>query len=180
MSSSPVLEAAPADFPALLAAHRGILIKVASSYAQGPHDRADLMQDIALQLWRAWPGYDAARPFSTWMYRIALNVAISQLRRPRPPHEGLGAEHEHLVGLADVDAEAQQRLGIVQRAMQGFGAFDRALLLLHLDGCSQRESAEVLGTSESNIATRLGRIRQRLRRLDADPTATQGEEDGNA
>jgi RNA polymerase sigma-70 factor (ECF subfamily) len=180
VSSHPVLATAPADFPALLAAHRGILLKVASSYAQGADDRADLIQDIALQLWRAWPGYDASRPFSTWMYRIALNVAISQLRRPRPVHEEFGAEHEHLVGVADVDAEARERLAMVQRAMQGFGAFDRALLLLHLEGCSQRESAEVLGTTETNVATRLGRIRQQLRRIDATATSPQGVIDGNA
>lgn len=180
MSSTPALEAAPDGFPALLAAHRGILLKVASSYAQGADDRADLIQDIALQLWRAWPGYDASRPFSTWMYRIALNVAISQLRRARPVHEELGTEHEHLVGVADVDAEARERLATVQRAMRGFGAFDRALLLMHLEGCSQRESAEVLGTSESNVATRLGRIRQQLRRIDATATSPQGDNDGNA
>jgi RNA polymerase sigma-70 factor (ECF subfamily) len=114
------------------------------------------------------------------MYRIALNVAISQLRRPRPVHEELATEHEHLVGAADVDAEARQRLALVQRAMQGFGPFDRALLLLHLEGCSQRESAEVLGTTETNVATRLGRIRQQLRRIDATATSPQGDIDGNA
>ncbi|MCL7714328.1 sigma-70 family RNA polymerase sigma factor [Stenotrophomonas sp. CPCC 101365] len=70
----------PARFTELLQRHRGILLKVAGSYARQREDREDLAQEIAAQLWRAWPGYDPARPFSTWMYRIALNVAISQLR----------------------------------------------------------------------------------------------------
>jgi RNA polymerase sigma-70 factor (ECF subfamily) len=169
----------PPGFTTLMAQHRGILVKVAASYATAAEDRADLMQDIALQLWRAWSSYDPARTFSTWMYRIALNVAISWQRRPRPLHEALGTEHEELIGAHDVDAEARDRLTQVQRAMHSLGRVDRALLLLHLDGCSQRESAEVLGTSESNVATRLGRIRQRLRRLDDDSPVTQGEEDGN-
>ena len=67
-------------FAELLQRHRGIVFKVAGSYARDPHDRDDLAQEIAAQLWRAWPKYDHARPFSTWMYRIALNVAISHLR----------------------------------------------------------------------------------------------------
>ena len=60
------------------------MFKVAYSYCHHPDDRADLAQEIATQLWRAFPGYDASRAsFSTWMYRIALNVAISQLRSNR-------------------------------------------------------------------------------------------------
>lgn len=170
--------AAPIDFPALIEAHRGLLHKVAASYAFTREDRADLLQDISLQLWRAWPDYDRVRPFSTWMYRIALNVAISGRRRERPAHESIGLEHESLVGAEDVGAEAAQRLALVQRAMQAFGALDRALLLLHLEGCQQREIADVLGTSETNIATRLGRIRQQLRRIDADAARPQGDRHG--
>jgi RNA polymerase sigma-70 factor (ECF subfamily) len=73
---------APLDarFAALLDQHRGIVFKVANSYCRNPEDRQDLAQDIAAQLWRAFPRYDATRSFSTWMYRIALNVAISYKR----------------------------------------------------------------------------------------------------
>src|ERR1700741_2250101 len=70
-------------FGELLERHRGIVFKVAYSYCTHPDDRADLAQEIATQLWRSFPGYDANRSFSTWMYRIALNVAISQLRSSR-------------------------------------------------------------------------------------------------
>lgn len=157
---------ATAGFTGLIDTHRGILFKVAASYGRNAEDRADLIQDITLQLWRAWPGYDPGRPFATWMYRIALNVAISQQRRERPldAHDPLGDEHADLVGAGDVDAEDRERLALVVRAMRALGALDRALLLLHLDGCSHRESGEVLGISEGNVATRLGRIKQQLRR----------------
>src|SRR3546814_1544616 len=67
-------------FGELLQQHRGIVFKVAGTYARSAEDRDDLAQEIAVQLWRAWPGYDPSRRFSTWMYRIALNVAISFLR----------------------------------------------------------------------------------------------------
>jgi RNA polymerase sigma-70 factor, ECF subfamily len=155
-------------FAQLLQTHRGILLKVAASYARGAEDRADLAQEIALQLWRAFPSYARERPFSTWMYRVALNVAISQQRRERPlrAQESLDEAHHALVGDADVDAEERQRLELLQRAMQALGPLDLALLLLHLDGCSHRQCGEVLGLSESNAATRLSRIRQRLRQID--------------
>lgn len=161
-----VTAAFPADFASLLAAHRGIVLKVAASYARTPEDRADLAQDIAMQLWQAWPAYDPARTFSTWMYRVALNVAISwQRRETHRRHEPLDeAAHDGIAGALDVDVEARERLELLQRAMASLGAIDRALLLLHLDGCSHRESADVLGTSEGNVATRLGRIKTQLRR----------------
>ena len=179
MSIAGTAQSEPVSFEALVAAHRGIILKVAATYCSQPEDRADLAQDIALQLWRAWPSYERDRPFSTWMYRVALNVAITRLRRAgRRDVEALGDQHEALVGAKDVDAEDRERLAIVQRAMQSLGRFDRALLLLHLEGCSHRESAEVLGTTEANIATRLGRIRQQLRRVSGS-AATEGDDNGN-
>jgi RNA polymerase sigma-70 factor (ECF subfamily) len=170
-----IARATPAESPgfeALIADHRGILVKVAASYAFDPDDRADLMQEIALQLWRGWPRYDRTRPFSTWMYRVALNVAITHRRGAHPPgtHEPLGGEHEALVGHEDVDAEARDRLELVQAAMRSLSALDRALLLLWLEGCSHAESGEVLGMSEGNVATRLNRIKQHLRRETAAAT----------
>lgn len=167
MPSVSAIAAKSDDFQSLLAAHRGIVLKIAASYCYDAEDRADLAQDIGLQLWRAWPSYDRSRPFPTWMYRVALNVAISHRRgeRHRHLHEPIEEQHEQLVGASDVDAVGRERLAIVQRAMRALGAVDRALLLLNLEGCSHREVGEVLGISESNAATRLGRIRQQLRQV---------------
>jgi RNA polymerase sigma factor (sigma-70 family) len=74
-----------AQFERLLEEHAGIVRKIAFGYARTESDRRDLMQEIALQLWRAYPRYSPDRPFSTWMYRIALNVSISLLRRNTQP-----------------------------------------------------------------------------------------------
>ncbi|MBB5877491.1 sigma-70 family RNA polymerase sigma factor [Xanthomonas sp. 3498] len=156
---------AASDFTDLLRAHRGIVYKIAASYGLGYHDREDLAQEIAAALWRAWPSYDPARPFSTWMYRVALNVAISHQRRSRHRDREVAAEHApDAVGAQDVDIEARQRVALLQQAIRLLSPLNRALLLLQLDGCSQRECAEVLGTSEGNVATRLGRIKDQLRR----------------
>ncbi|MHC9085125.1 RNA polymerase sigma factor [Luteimonas sp. RIT-PG2_3] len=146
--------------------HRGIVLKVASTYASHPDDRADLQQDILAQLWRAWPGYDERRAFSTWMYRIALNVGISFLRgqqqrqRHAVPyddsvHDAVD-EHGH-------DHEAAEQLQLLQQFIATLAPLDRALLLLYLDDRSTREIADVLGVGDSNVTTKINRLKQRIR-----------------
>ncbi|MET4728325.1 RNA polymerase sigma factor (sigma-70 family) [Lysobacter enzymogenes] len=157
-------------FEALLDAHRGIVYKVAAGYARGEDERADLAQDIAAQLWRAFPGYDPQRSFSTWMYRIALNVAISHLRE-RSRHRDTVALDEDLHALPADDGdtpETAQRLRLLQRLIAQQPPLDRALLLLYLEDRGHREIADVLGLSETNVATKIGRLKQRLRAALAD------------
>jgi RNA polymerase sigma-70 factor (ECF subfamily) len=154
------------EFHALLEAHRRIVLKVAGTYARHPDDRADLAQEIAVQCWRAFPGYDPARAFSTWLYRIALNVAISHVRHQRLRQglvEPLDDTHVEVAGADGPEHEADEAQRVLARLIAGLGPLDRALLLLWLEERPQREIAEVLGISETNVATKLGRIRQRLR-----------------
>ncbi|WP_052172255.1 RNA polymerase sigma factor [Xanthomonas maliensis] len=154
-------------FDMLLQRHSGIVFKVANSYAGGGDDRADLAQEIAAQLWHAYPNYDPTRSFSTWMYRIALNVAISHLRhlQLRRRHDAVSLDHA-LHDLADgnaADPEQQQRLRLLQGFIARQPALDRALLLLYLEERPQREIAEILGITESNVSTKIGRLKQRIR-----------------
>ena len=155
-----------ARFESLLDAHMGIVRKIAASYRQAPEDRADLVQDILAALWAAWPGYDETRRFSTWMYRVALNVAITRYRHARPrTHEPLDEAHTLVQGAADVDFEHRQQRDLVAQAMRALSDTDRALLLLHLDGHTHRDIAEVLGTTEGNVAVRFTRVKARLHRI---------------
>ena len=156
-----------AAFGTLLDRHRGIVFKVANGYARGIEDRDDLAQEIAAELWRAWPRYDPARSFSTWMYRIALNVAIGHLRAQvvRGRHAPLPLD-EGLHDVADDNApdhERAQHLRLLQAFIARQPPLDRALLLLYLDDRPQREIAEILGISESNVSTKIGRLKQRIR-----------------
>lgn len=168
-----------ARFAALLDAHRGIVFKVANTYCRHAEDRQDLAQEIAEQLWRAFPGYDPARPFSTWMYRIALNVAISHVRtaggraRDVPLDDHHGNHHD---GLAVEDGaarhESDQRIRALYAVIDRQAPLDRALLLLWLEERTQREIADVLGITESNVSTKLNRLKQRIREqlADIDPS----------
>lgn len=160
------LEDTGAEFARLLRDHHGIVATVAASYCRDPHDRADLAQEIAVQLWRAWPKYDRSRAFSTWMYRIALNVAISAVRSATLRHRHAVPLDETLHDLADPsphDAHAEQQVRALHRFIHAQSPLDRALLLLYLDGRSHRDIAEILGLSETNVATKISRLRQRIR-----------------
>lgn len=159
-------------FDALLERHRGIVLKIARTYAHGPEDRADLAQEIVAQLWRAWPGYDPSRAFSTWMYRIALNTGISFLREDSRRRQHAVSLDEQLHDVADErgdDHEAGERLRILDRFTATLEPLNRALLVLYLEDRSTREIAEVLGIGESNVTTRVHRLKQRIRDYVAPP-----------
>lgn len=169
LAATTATTAAREAFGDVLERHRGIVLKVAGSYAADPEDRADLAQDIAAQLWRAWPSYSPDRPVTTWMYRIALNVAISHLRGRslRDRHHVPLDEDAHAGALLAASAEdghaAAEQLRLLQRVIASLPPLDRALMLLYLDDRSQREIADVLGIGESNVSTKLSRLRQRIR-----------------
>ena len=154
-------------FSALLQRHRGIVFKVANTYARLAEDRDDLAQEIAARLWHAYPKYDPARSFSTWMYRVALNVAISHVREQtvRGRHDAVPLD-EGIHDLADgdgVDHERDQHIRLLQGFIQRQPPLERALLLLYLEDRPQREIAEILGITESNVSTKIGRLKQRIR-----------------
>ncbi len=151
-------------FLRLLAQHDGIIHKVAAGYSSSLADRRDLMQEIRLQLWRAYPRYAPDRPFSTWMYRIALNVAISHLRSAtRPVRQTVPLEDEQHLVAESTGSEADERVALLQRIIETLEPLNRALLLLYLDDRGYREIAAVLGLSETNVATKLSRLKQRVR-----------------
>lgn len=154
------------EFVSLLDEHRKILFKVASSYGRTSADREDLVQEITAQLWRSFDRYDDRYLFSTWMYRVALNVAISFNRREtRRARHIVAAEDSVLESAAEGSdtstADAEVRL--LHRFLDRLDKLDRALMLLYLDGNRHATIAEVLGISETNVATKIGRLKQRLR-----------------
>jgi RNA polymerase sigma-70 factor (ECF subfamily) len=151
------------EFEALLEAHRGILHKVANTYCRNLADREDLVQEIAVQLWRSFPRFDGRCRFSTWAYRIALNVAISHARQEsaRARHT-VPAEDRH-VEIADEPGPPAEELQLLHSFIEGLDGLYKALALLYLDGNSHQEIAEVLGISATNVATKIARLKERLR-----------------
>ena len=147
----------------LLQAHRGILYKVAKSYSREADDREDLAQEITVQLWRAFSGFDEDQGrFSTWMYRIALNVAISYYRRERTRTRYVLTDSDRLL-LVSVPEQSSVELDMMYQFIDELDPLNRALVLLYLDGHTYEEMGSVLGLSPTNAATKINRLKKILR-----------------
>jgi RNA polymerase sigma-70 factor (ECF subfamily) len=155
-----------ARFESYLARHKGIVFKVANTYCRDPEDQRDLAQEIRVQLWRAFRSFDDTRSFSTWMYRIALNVAISYRRSASFRHRHVQTlDDQALAALPDrATNEPDDRVRELYRVIDQLDDLHRALVLLYLEGRGYGEMADVLGITETNVATKLNRLRSRLKR----------------
>lgn len=163
-------------FSELLDQHRGIIAKVAGSYCWQRDDRDELVQEIVTQLWRAYPSYDEAQPFATWMYRVALNVAISWVRKNSLRQRYMVALGDDVDRVADTAASVDddERAAFLKAFIEQLEALDRALMLLYLDERSYSDIAAILGITETNVATKISRLKQRVRKASA---AVNGEGD---
>ncbi|MBL8842062.1 MAG: sigma-70 family RNA polymerase sigma factor [Planctomycetes bacterium] len=156
----------------LLRRHAGLIQKVAWAYCRDATDRTDVVQEIAVQLWRAHGRYDPRLRESTWVARIALNVAISfhrreeRHRRHRAPQAEAPESSPQPIDPAAAGADAASRdeeAARLRGAIEKLGALDRALVLLHLEGHDHGEIAAALGITAGNVATKWWRIKERLR-----------------
>jgi RNA polymerase sigma-70 factor (ECF subfamily) len=161
------MKMAPAsdEFSALIEQHKGVLYKVARAYCPVAEERDDLMQEILVRLWRAWPSYDARFALTTWLYRVALNTAISYYRQHalrRASRVPLDKAALQVQEPADT-SEQEQRLALLLQFIGELNELDKALMLLYLEDKSHAVIAEILGLSVSNVATKVGRIKERLK-----------------
>jgi RNA polymerase sigma-70 factor (ECF subfamily) len=156
-----------AIFRRWLDAHLGLILKVVRGCAAAPHDQDDLFQDVLLQIWSSIPAFRGEAKETTWIYRVAFNTALAWRRGERRRREG----HEKFLEFdvspraqpSHVDSMPEQE--IVERlytAIRQLPKVDASLALMHLDGLSYSEMAEVLGISENYIGVKLNRIRKQL------------------
>lgn len=143
--------------------HEGLIHKVCILYEQEQCLREDLYQEIILNAWKGISSFRGDARFSTWLYRVAINTAISSFRKskrsirfiPLPPNLDQ-AEQEH-----SPEPPEQQ----LYTAIGGLSKLDKALVMLYLDNYSYLEISELLGISENHIAVKMARIKKRLRNI---------------
>lgn len=149
-------------FFADLDAHKGILSKIARSYCRDAAEREDLVQEVVVQLWRSYPRFDGRSKFSTWMYKVALNVAISYRRSEVARTRYVITDEASLLNVAEPIEQESPEIGRLYEFIEALNSLDRALVLLYLDGHGHAEIAQILGISATNVATKIGRIKQSL------------------
>ncbi len=149
------------EFIELLMQHKQIIYKVCFLYASDQEDVNDLYQETVLSLWNAWPRFRGDSKPSTWIYRIALNTCISDLRKKKnlnyvPLHMSMDVYEE---------CEKNELLRELYALIRRLSKVERIFILLWLDEKSYEEIAEITGITRSNVAVRLHRIKEKLKQM---------------
>lgn len=153
------------EFLSVIESNKGILYKIANSYCQNSDDREDLIQEVIIQLWKSFDKYNDEYKHSTWIYRIALNVAISFYRTENRRKEISNPLPDGVLNYDDVNIldETDENINFLQQFISELKKLDKALMLLYLEEKSYHEISEIIGLSESNVATKIGRIKAKLK-----------------
>ena len=151
-------------FVKLTQENKKIIFKICSSYCANKDNRDDLAQEIVFNLWKSFSRYTPDYKFSTWMYRIALNVAISFYRKEQKTTNTV-LMGEHLIEIIDENLEEglEANLNALQKFINELKPLDKALMLLYLEEKSHKEIAEIIGITSTNVATKIGRIKEQLK-----------------
>jgi len=141
--------------------HQNIIHKICHFYCYNENDKKDMYQEIMLQLWKSFPAYQGKAALSTWIYRVALNTAISKRIKK---HDFVDIENQQLLILS-TQAEAleqKEELRILYKAIGQLNKIEKAVILLWLEDHSYQDIADITGISLKNVSVRLVRIRQKL------------------
>jgi RNA polymerase sigma-70 factor, ECF subfamily len=151
------------EFVQLVNEHQALIHKVCHLYGHSLPDREDLFQEIVIQLWKAYPKFRGESKFSTWLYRIALNTAISGLRKQK--NHITTIEPEKLP--VDIQEETYnlQREEQLQQMYAAIRQLERALVMLYLEDKSYDEMEDILGINQNNLRVKMNRIKEKLRKL---------------
>ena len=143
--------------------HEGLIYKVATLYTNTPDDRDDLTQEIVYQLWKSFDSFNEQSKLSTWMYRVAMNTAIYSLKLSQRKVETVtfDADFERTIDLDDDSDE--ERIHLLYASIQNLDLLDKGIILLYLEGKQHQEIADIVGISVSNVGTRIGRIKEKLK-----------------
>ena len=154
-------EAKQPEFLQLLQTHAGILHKIIRLYADDPEDRRDLHQEMLYESWRAYPAFRGEAAFSTWLYRVALNTALTFRRKTM--RRVFTAELDAATQLpADLQEPLSPLAEMLYQSIRQLPEADRAIITLHLDGSDNEEIADITGLTKNHVAVKLHRIKTAL------------------
>lgn len=140
-------------------AHKGIILKIVNLYADDLEDRKDLCQEITYQAWKAVAGFREEAKFSTWLYKICLNVSLTHLSK-RKKH--IKTFENLTIPEYEMPKELSERSDRLYRAIRKLSEVDRGLIMLHLDGYDNASISEITGINKNNTSVKLYRIKQQL------------------
>jgi RNA polymerase sigma-70 factor (ECF subfamily) len=154
------------SFVTQLEQNQNIVHKICRMYTNDQQSHKDLFQEITIQLWRAYPKFRGDSKFSTWMYRVALNTAITLYRKSKRRIKTQDYETVHFK-ISDIpyDDETEQQLNLMYKAVKQLNDIEKALVFLYLEDKNYRDISETLGISEVNARVKMNRIKTKLKTI---------------
>jgi RNA polymerase sigma factor (sigma-70 family) len=157
------MQAADKTFIQLLNQHQKIIHKVCNLYLNWQEDKEDLFQEITLQAWKAYGQFRGDAKFSTWLYRVALNTAITFFRKDKKKDFiDSVAELPENIDFAERDS-IEEKTQAMYKAIASLSKIDKAIVMLYLEDYSYAEISEIIGITANNIAVKMNRIKVKLR-----------------
>lgn len=152
------------EFTSVITENQPLLYKVCRMYRSNSEDIQDLYQDIVLQLWRAFPSFKGESKISTWMYRIALNTSITQLRKTsrKPLHLSIT---DHMTETIRSHDPPTDDIDHMNNAIAQLTEIEKAIILLYMEEYSYKEIADIVGTTESNVGFKINQIKKKLKEI---------------
>jgi RNA polymerase sigma-70 factor (ECF subfamily) len=150
------------EFLALITEHQNIVHKVCNMYADTTQAREDLFQEVLLNAWKGIKQFRGDSKFTTWLYRVALNTAITQFRKENrsPITQPLP---QYSLTIADEPFRPDERVAVMYQAINKLSKIDKALVLLYLEDYGHAEIGEMLGITANNVAVKLNRVKTKLK-----------------
>lgn len=154
------------SFVAQLEEHQNIVHKICRLYTNDSDAHNDLFQEITIQLWKAYPNFRGDSKFSTWMYRVALNTAITLYRKSKRKVSTEDFENVSFkITAEEYDPTVEEQLKLMYNAVKTLNDIDKALVFLYLEDKNYNEIADTLGISEVNARVKMNRIKSKLRTI---------------
>lgn len=152
------------QFVILLEANQNIVHKICRLYTNDQEAHEDLFQEITIQLWKAYPKFRGDAKFSTWMYRVALNTAITLYRKSKRSVQTTVYDRVEfkINSSEDNDDPADEQISLLYMAIKQLNDIDKALIFLYLENKSYKEISQTLGISEVNARVKMNRVKTKL------------------
>lgn len=153
-----------AEFTQLISENEGAIFKITSVYTDDRDSQKDLYQEIVLQLWNSFDAFKGTSKRSTWLYRVALNTAISYLRKSKK-HKVLVPIDQVVIEMTEThDPVFEERLKALYAHIRELSSLEKGIILLFLEDKNYEEISSITGLSVTNVATRLSRIKNKLKK----------------
>ena len=152
------------EFLEKIESHKGMIFKVSKMYVDHQEDREDLYQEIVFQLWKSYQNFEGKSQFSTWLYRVSLNTALTFLKseKRKPDNAFL---HENLDVAEESQDDKEVQLQLFYKAVHELNPIEKALIFLFLEDQNHKEISENLGISEVNARVKLNRTKEKLQQI---------------